>query len=201
MDVDDLVNSLHPSPSTVQSPALPWEVIERAINLCAGDNATLRTIALTCSQLHPRSLFVLFTNVDIQSKEKLIQFYDAVQARSHLQPVVRSLSFPWGDFPSPLLSILPSLRRVTFDRISMLIEDNNQLPQSTLSPGGQFATSLRSLTIRPASFQMEAIFLRFLSAFRTSKALPASVSHYTNIFLWRNTICPVEYRRKYLMSR
>ncbi|TBU37397.1 hypothetical protein BD309DRAFT_816366, partial [Dichomitus squalens] len=117
--MDDLANSLRPSrlvSSIAQSPALPWEVIERAIDLCSGDKATLCAFALTCSQLHPRSLFVLFTNVDLRSLKQLVAFYHAVQAQSHLQPVVKSLSFPWGDLsesPFPLLSILPGLRNVT----------------------------------------------------------------------------------------
>ncbi|EJF55394.1 hypothetical protein DICSQDRAFT_175972 [Dichomitus squalens LYAD-421 SS1] len=111
--MDALTNSLHPPSlvsSTPQSPALPWEVIERAIDLCAGDKATLCAVALTCSQLHSRSIFVLFTDVDMQSEDQLIQFHNAVQAQSHLQPIVRSLSFPWDDVsPFPLLSILPGL--------------------------------------------------------------------------------------------
>ncbi|TBU28033.1 hypothetical protein BD311DRAFT_865675 [Dichomitus squalens] len=110
----DLAGSPHALPSassTTQSPVLPWEVIERTIDFCAGDKVTLCTFALTCSQLHPRSIFVLFTDVDIQSEKQLIRFYDAVCARSHLQPVVRFLSFPWEKFsPFPLLSIFPGLR-------------------------------------------------------------------------------------------
>ncbi|TBU51347.1 WD40 repeat-like protein [Dichomitus squalens] len=153
--IDDPAESQHPSPLlssiTQSAPALPWEVIETAIDLCSGDNATLCALALTCSQLHPRSLLVLFTNVDIHSQKQLKQLYDAVQAKPHLQPVVKSLSFSWDDVsPFPLLSILPGLRDVTFKRISSVIRDDSQLPL---------------LTIRDASFQTETIFLRFLSAF------------------------------------
>ncbi|EJF58710.1 WD40 repeat-like protein [Dichomitus squalens LYAD-421 SS1] len=151
---NDLTNSPRLSqsqPSTAQFPALPWEVIERVIELCSSDKATLCAFALTCSQLHPRSLYVLFSNVEIQSAKQLKTFYDAVQAQPRLQPLVRSLSFPCEDFsPFPLLSILPGLRHLTFDRMSSAIGDTIQHSQSTLL-GRQFQT--------------QATLLRFLSAF------------------------------------
>ncbi|TBU23028.1 hypothetical protein BD311DRAFT_596908, partial [Dichomitus squalens] len=165
----DPADSPHSSPSassTPQSPVLPWEVIERAIDLCAGDKATLCALALTCSHLHPRSLFVLFTNVDIQSQDQLMKFHDAVQAAPHLQSVVQSLSFPWDNFsPFSLLSILPGLRHVTFDGISSVNTDDRQLSQLTPLGGRQFAAGLRSLTIRRASFPMPIAFLNFISTF------------------------------------
>ncbi|TBU60033.1 hypothetical protein BD310DRAFT_357816 [Dichomitus squalens] len=175
--MDDLANSLRPSrlvSSIAQSPALPWEVIERAIDLCSGDKATLCAFALTCSQLHPRSLFVLFTNVDLRSLKQLVAFYHAVQAQSHLQPVVKSLSFPWGDLsesPFPLLSILPGLRNVTFNSIYPVIRDDIQLSQSTLLCG------LQSLTIRDAVFRTQTAFLRFLSAFPNIEDLTCESLH------------------------
>ncbi|TBU41354.1 hypothetical protein BD309DRAFT_277080 [Dichomitus squalens] len=145
--LNDLASSLHP---TTQSPALPWEVIERAIDHCSGDKTTLCTLALTCSQLHPCSLFVLFTNVDIQIQEQLKKFYDAVQAQPHLQPLVRSLSFPWDKFSVfPLLSILPGLRHVAFKGDILVFRVGSQL----LQPDLQLVTSVRSLTIRSAGFQ------------------------------------------------
>ncbi|TBU56211.1 hypothetical protein BD310DRAFT_634800 [Dichomitus squalens] len=167
--MDNNANCLHLSSlvsSTLQFPVLPWEVIESVIDLCSGDKATLRAFALTCSQLHPRSLFILFTNVDIQSPNQLIHFYDAVQAQPHLRPIVQSLSFPWDGFsPFPLLSILPGLRHVTFDRNSLVKIDDTQLSHPTPLCGGQFATSLRSLTVRGAWFQTRTTFIRLLSAF------------------------------------
>ncbi|TBU38360.1 hypothetical protein BD309DRAFT_530806 [Dichomitus squalens] len=172
----DPADSPHSSPSassTSQSPALPWEVIERAIDLCAGDKATLCAFALTCSQLHPRSLFVLFTNVDIQSQEQLKRFYDAVQAQPQLQPVVQLLSFPWDDFsPFPLLSILPSLRHVAFDRISLANTRDRQLG------GRPLAAGLRSLTIRGASFPTQSAFLKFISAFPNIENLTCELDLY-----------------------
>ncbi|TBU44376.1 hypothetical protein BD309DRAFT_813266, partial [Dichomitus squalens] len=160
LSTDELSNTsrfLSSGSSVVQSPALPWEVIERVIDLCSNDKTALRGVALTCIQLYPRSRFVLFTNVKLRSANQLMKFYDAVQAQPHLQPVVQSLSFPWGIVPSPqLLSILPGLHHVTFNKISSAI---GQLPQSALHSG------LRSLTIRDARFQSPAAFFRFLSAF------------------------------------
>ncbi|TBU52828.1 hypothetical protein BD310DRAFT_831393, partial [Dichomitus squalens] len=144
--VDDLANSLHlllSVSSTPQSPALPWEVIERAVELCSGDKATLCALALTCSQLHPRSLFVLFTIADLRSTKQLMAFYDAVQSQPHLQPVVQSLSFAWDDFsPFPLLSILPALHRVTFNKISSVKNHDVQLSHPGLICNSQFATGL-----------------------------------------------------------
>ncbi|TBU53842.1 hypothetical protein BD310DRAFT_829240 [Dichomitus squalens] len=166
----DPANPIHPSQSVsstaCQSPALPWEVIERTIDHCFGDRASLRAFSLTCSQLRPRSLFVLFINVDIQSAKQLKAFYDAVQAQPHLQPVVKSLSFPWDEAsPSLLLSILPGLRQITFNKISFVITDHDRLSQSPLPSGDQRVTSLRSLFIQNASFPLQSTFLHFLSAF------------------------------------
>ncbi|TBU21802.1 hypothetical protein BD311DRAFT_677486 [Dichomitus squalens] len=175
----DLANPMHPSQSvasTAQSPALPWEVIEKSIDHCFGDRAALCAFSLTCSQLRPRSLFVLFTNVDIQSAKQLKAFYDAVQAQPLLQPVVNSLSSPWDEAsPSDLLSILPRLRHVTFTKISFMITDDIHLPQSTLLCGDQRATSLRTLFIQNASFPLQSTFLHFLSAFHRKSHLRASL--------------------------
>ncbi|TBU54406.1 hypothetical protein BD310DRAFT_828009 [Dichomitus squalens] len=164
--MDYLANSLHSSPSvssTAQSPALPWEVIERTIDHCSGDHSTLRTIALTCSQLHPRSVFVPFTDVYLRSEEQITGFYNAVQAQPYFQPVVQFLSFPWpaDDIsPFPLLSFLPGHRHLTFDGITSINTDDIQLLHAT-----PFATGLLSLTIRGAWFRTYTAFLQFLSAF------------------------------------
>ncbi|TBU37195.1 hypothetical protein BD309DRAFT_813658, partial [Dichomitus squalens] len=63
---NDLPNSTHPSPSnppTMQYLALPVEVIESVIDRCSRDTKTLLAFALTCRDLHPRSIIVLFTKV------------------------------------------------------------------------------------------------------------------------------------------
>ncbi|TBU36518.1 hypothetical protein BD309DRAFT_728749 [Dichomitus squalens] len=156
---NDLANSLHP---TTPSPALPWEVIERAIDYCSDEKTTLCALALTCSQLHPRSRFFLFVNVDLQTQEQFKKFYDAVQAQPHLQTLVRSLSFPWAGFsPFPLLSNLPGLRHVAFKGDTTVFWVSSQL----LPPDLQLVYSVRSLTIRGVRFQTESAFLLFLSAF------------------------------------
>ncbi|TBU36669.1 hypothetical protein BD309DRAFT_817008, partial [Dichomitus squalens] len=167
----DLVNSLRPLSlvsSTPQSPALPWEVIERAIDLCSGNKAMLCTLALTCHQLHPRSILVLFAKVNLLSDRQLREFYDALQAQPRRQPIVHSLSFSWCQVPPfPLLSILPGLRHVTFIRILPVIRDDIHSPQSTLLRGMHWhrLTGLRSLTIHYARFQTRTAFLHFLLAF------------------------------------
>ncbi|TBU33979.1 hypothetical protein BD311DRAFT_338806 [Dichomitus squalens] len=180
---DDFANSLHALPSvssTVRSPALPWEVIERVIDLCSGDKNTLRTFALTCSQLHPRSLFIFFTNVELRCATQLKGFYDSVQAQSHLQPVVQSLSFPWNACsPFSLLSILPSLRHVTFDTIPGF---NGLWPPPALPNylyHRPFVTGIRSLTIRRTWFRAGTAFLHFLSAFPNVERLTCEDSSLT----------------------
>ncbi|TBU38298.1 hypothetical protein BD309DRAFT_815735, partial [Dichomitus squalens] len=169
---DEHKNLLHRAPSgssTARSPALPWEVIERTIDHCSGDATMLCAFALTCSQLHPRSLFVLFKSVHLRSATQLMGFYDAVRAQPHLQPVVQSLSFPWDDFyPFPLLSILPNLRHLTFNWILSVIWDDIQLSQSC---GMQSVAGLQTLTIRSARFGTRSAFLHFLSIFPNIESL------------------------------
>ncbi|TBU24679.1 hypothetical protein BD309DRAFT_829280, partial [Dichomitus squalens] len=152
----------------MRSPALPWEVIEMAINHCSGDTATLRALALTCSQLRPCSTTVLFKHVDTQSHDQLSLFYHAVQARPHLQLVVRSLSFPleiFSPFSLHLLSILPRLHHVAFTGRSLSSVRYIALKQSTPISGMQFAISLRSLMIRNATLHSQTDFLDFLMNF------------------------------------
>ncbi|TBU24728.1 hypothetical protein BD311DRAFT_729152 [Dichomitus squalens] len=169
---DEHKNLLHRAPSgssTARSPALPWEVIERTIDHCSGDATMLCAFALTCRQLHPRSLFVLFKSVHLRSATQLMGFYDAVRAQPHLQPVVQSLSFPWDDFyPFPLLSILPNLRHLTFNWILSVIWDDIQLSQSC---GMQSVAGLQTLTIRSARFGTRSAFLHFLSIFPNIESL------------------------------
>ncbi|TBU51348.1 hypothetical protein BD310DRAFT_360258 [Dichomitus squalens] len=99
-----------------------------------------------------------------------MKFYEAVQAKPRLQPVVQSLSFPWDQFsPFSLLSILPGLRHVTFDSITRM-EDTQFSPPTPLCVR-QFSGGLRSLTIRRAWFPMQTAFLNFLSAFPNIECL------------------------------
>ncbi|EJF60424.1 WD40 repeat-like protein [Dichomitus squalens LYAD-421 SS1] len=164
---------------TGDSPALPWEVIERTIDHCSGDHSTLRTIALTCSQLHPRSVFVPLTDVYLRSEEQITGFYNAVRAQPYFQPVVQFLSFPWpaDDIsPFPLLSFLPGLRHLTFDGITSINTDDIQLLHAT-----PFATGLLSLTIRGAWFRTYTAFLQFLSAFPNIENLTYTVSGFDSL--------------------
>ncbi|TBU36413.1 hypothetical protein BD309DRAFT_818750, partial [Dichomitus squalens] len=166
---NDLPSSSHPSlldlPS-MQSPTLPVEVIENVIDCCSDDTTTLLAFALTCRDLHPRSILVLFTDVYLRRREQLFDFCDALKANPKLRPVVHSVSILWEVFaPFPLLSFLPALRHIALNSFSHDIHRNMQLRQSTLLCCKRFGSGIRSLTIGSALFSTRTGFLQLLSAF------------------------------------
>ncbi|TBU56950.1 hypothetical protein BD310DRAFT_881649 [Dichomitus squalens] len=169
---NDLPNSTHPSPSnppTMQYLALPVEVIESVIDRCSRDTKTLLAFALTCRDLHPRSIIVLFTKVRPHSRDRLFDLCDVLKAKPERQPIVQSLSIDWDDFaPYPLLSILPALRHITFDTYG---HRPVLCHPSTLRCCRLSGTGIRSLTIEDAIFSTCTAFLQFLSAFPSIKHL------------------------------
>ncbi|TBU36651.1 hypothetical protein BD309DRAFT_877989 [Dichomitus squalens] len=166
---NDRLNSSRPSPSnppTMQYLALPVEVIESVIDCCSDDTDTILALALTCRDLHPRSILVLFTDVRPQSRDRLIDLCDVLKAKPERQPFVQSLSIRWKDFaPYPLLSILPSLRHITFDTFELFKERPILCHPSTLLCCRRFGCGIRSLTITYAQFSTCTAFLQFLAAF------------------------------------
>ncbi|TBU57238.1 hypothetical protein BD310DRAFT_959744 [Dichomitus squalens] len=52
------------------SPRLPWEVIERTISHSGDDRTTLQSFSLTCKQLRPRSLCLMFDEVPFISQRQ-----------------------------------------------------------------------------------------------------------------------------------
>ncbi|EJF57303.1 hypothetical protein DICSQDRAFT_174067 [Dichomitus squalens LYAD-421 SS1] len=71
---DNMSNSPDFSPSdspTMQSLVLPVEVIEGIIDCCSYYTDTLLAFALTCRDLHPRSILVLFTEVLLSVNEEI----------------------------------------------------------------------------------------------------------------------------------
>ncbi|KAM5536732.1 hypothetical protein V8D89_009659, partial [Ganoderma adspersum] len=91
-------------------PRLPWEVIERAIDQSRGSVETLRSLALTCHQLLPRTRIVLFSRVQFNDRDHVFAFVDFLQENSHLMPFIRSIAvWPSDLAPFPLLYILPNL--------------------------------------------------------------------------------------------
>ncbi|TBU26559.1 hypothetical protein BD311DRAFT_667400 [Dichomitus squalens] len=166
---NDRLNSSRPSPSnppTMQSLALPVEVIESVIDRCSRDTDTILAFALTCRDLHPRSTLVLFTDVRPRSRDRLFDLCDVLKAKPERQPFVQSLSIHWETFaPYPLLSILPSLRHITFDTFETYGERPILCHPSTLLCCRLSGIGIRSLTIAYTEFPTGGAFLQFLSAF------------------------------------
>ncbi|TBU26564.1 hypothetical protein BD311DRAFT_667303 [Dichomitus squalens] len=105
---NDLPNSSRPSPSnppTMQYLALPVEVIESVIDRCSRDTKTLLAFALTCCDLHPRSIIVLFTKVRPRSRDRLFDLCDVLKAKPERQPII--LPYVEEDITESLLGIGP----------------------------------------------------------------------------------------------
>ncbi|TBU26556.1 hypothetical protein BD311DRAFT_602494, partial [Dichomitus squalens] len=105
---NDLPSSSHPSPSdplTMQSLRLPVEVIESVIDCCSGNKATLRAFALTCRDLHPRSILVLFKDVRLKRRDRVFDFCDVLRAKPERQPFI--CEDVDGDITQSLLGIAP----------------------------------------------------------------------------------------------
>ncbi|TBU56953.1 hypothetical protein BD310DRAFT_588734 [Dichomitus squalens] len=169
---DNMSNSPDFSPSdspTMQSLVLPVEVIEGIIDCCSYYTDTLLAFALTCRDLHPRSILVLFTEVRLRSRDRVLDFCDVLKAKPERQSIVQSLSLRWEAFaPHPLLSILSALRQITFGG---RVCDPVQCHPSTLLCCRQSGSGLRSLTIQGATFPTCTAFLHFLSAFHSIEHL------------------------------
>ena len=101
------------SPSPAMCLALPWEVIERVIDHSADDNETLRSFALTCRDLHPRSINTLYRHLKFERRDQIFDLCDVLRAKPHLQLCVESVSVLIDEFPPhPLLRMLPHLSEI-----------------------------------------------------------------------------------------
>ncbi|TBU56945.1 hypothetical protein BD310DRAFT_1022090 [Dichomitus squalens] len=162
---NDRLNSSRPSPSnppTMQSLALPVEVIESVIDCCSDDTDTILAFALTCRDLHPRSILVLLTDVRPRSRDRLFDLCDVLKAKPERQPIVQSLSIVWDEFaPYPLLSILPALRHIELWSYDSPIRCH----PSTVLCCRRFGCGIRSLTLQWVEFSTCTAFLQFLAAF------------------------------------
>lgn len=100
---------------TMQSPLLPWEIIERVIGYSGDHPETLFSFSLTCRQLRPRALCFMVASADFKNRDQIFDFCDFLQAKPHLKPLVLSITVILVDFaPFPLLHILPSLSKISF---------------------------------------------------------------------------------------
>lgn len=105
------------TPLLMQSPLLPWEVIERVISHShSGDDLeveTLSSFSLTCHQLRPHALCCMVADVGFKNRDQIFSFCDFLHAKPHLNPLVRSIVVNPVDFaPFPLLHILPNLSKI-----------------------------------------------------------------------------------------
>ena len=99
----------------MQSPLLPWEVIERVIGHSGDHPETLHSFSLTCRQLRPRALCFMVADAKFKTRDQIFDFCDFLQAKPHLKPLVRSIAVDPVHFaPFPLLHILPNLSAISF---------------------------------------------------------------------------------------
>ena len=159
-----------PSRAPPISPILPWEVIETIIDQCPKDTITLCNLALTCRQLKPRSIHVLFSHVVLRSRRAHFSLCDVLRARPHLQSLVLSVNIGLMNFaPFPLLSMLPQLHHIAFDDLvgngSLLNMFGSTVNASTLMCCHRFGGGIRSLTIDQLQPSTYTAFLNVLLAF------------------------------------
>ena len=155
------------SPSADRSPRLPLEVIEMIISHSSHPK-TISNFSLTCRVLRPRGLCLLVADVTLHSRNKLFDFCDFLQAKTHLKPFVHSILVRPNDFaPVPLLHMLPNLPEIRF--IESPSFDGYVVPanlnQSTLTGCRLFSSNIQSLSLSNLHFITPLQFLRVLSAF------------------------------------
>ena len=80
----------------MQSPLLPWEVIERVISHAHSDDdpelETLFSFSLTCHQLRPRALCFMVADVGFKNRDQIFSFCNFLQAKPHLTHLVHSIT-------------------------------------------------------------------------------------------------------------
>ena len=96
----------------MKSPRLPWEVIERVIDLSGSRMQTLCSLALTCSQLRPRSRLVMFGRVQLKSSDRVIAFIAFLLANPQLKSLVHTINVTPAAFGPSLLYMLPNLSSI-----------------------------------------------------------------------------------------
>lgn len=147
----------------MKSPRLPWEVIERVVDLFCDDFRTLHSFSLTCRELRPRSRCVMFSRVDLRSRDRIFAFIDFLQDKPYLIPFVRSVIVHPLDFaPFPLLHILSRLTHIGFS--FGVYEPTTKrkdcvLHQSTLTCLQRFGSNIHTLhltNVRFATFRQFA---------------------------------------------
>ena len=160
----------------VQSPFLPWEVIERIISHSWDPDpeepqrrrnpASILNFSLACRELRPRSLCFLVADPVFYSRNDIFDFCNFLQANPYLKPFVRSIAVEPKHFaPVPLLRILPNLSKIEFTN------DLNDLPldlnQSILTTCRLLSSRIQTLSLSNLRFTTSLQFFRVLSSFTT----------------------------------
>ncbi|KAM5543220.1 hypothetical protein V8D89_003094, partial [Ganoderma adspersum] len=135
---------------------------------------TISNFSLTCRELRPRSLCLLVADITLHSRDKLFDFCDFLQTKTHLKPLVHSILVHPKDFaPVPLLYVLRNLPEIRFIESSSF--DDYFMPailnQSTLTSCRLFSTNIQSLSLSNLHFITPIQFLRVLSAFSSIEHL------------------------------
>ncbi|KAM5542495.1 hypothetical protein V8D89_003954 [Ganoderma adspersum] len=161
--------------SGTTSPALPWEVIERVIDHSAGHTRTLRCLALTCRDLHPRSAIQLFRPVQLRHRDEIFDLCDVLRAKPYLQPCVRSIWMPIDEFsPHPLLRMLPNLSGIELDHAEAPEKTPSNgllLHSSVLRCCYQLGQHIQSLSIWYITFRSLSDFSAILLSFPKIQSL------------------------------
>ena len=110
----------------MDTPRLPWEVIERAIDISCGHPNTLCSLALTCRQLRSRSRLVMFRRVQLESSDHVFDFVAFLQANPQLKTLVRTIVVTPAAFGPSLLYILPNLSSIECVDESQLEEPEDE---------------------------------------------------------------------------
>ena len=154
----------------MQSPLLPWEVIERVIGLSGDDFKTLHNFSLTCRDLRPRALCLLVADVHFEDRDQIFDFCDFLQANPHLKSFVCSITVKPGDFsPVPLLRILPNLSKLTFYPPPNIRQQDRKavtvLNRSTVACCRTLGTNIQALHLYMTYFRTFLDFARLLLMF------------------------------------
>ena len=165
-NLDSLTTLNHPatSPSPAMCLALPWEVIERVIDHSAGHTRTLRSFALTCRDLNPRSAIHLFRHLKFKKRDQIFALCDVLRAKPHLQQCVESVSVHIDEYsPHPLLRMLPHLSEIKINE--SWLESGSFLPSPILRSCHQFGQHIQSLSLTNITFRSLSDFAAILLSF------------------------------------
>lgn len=149
----------------MKSPLIPWEIIERVVDHSGDHPETLRSVSRTCRQLCPRSQLVMFSEVDLKSRDRVSSFVDFLQVTPRLAPLVRSIVVPPTAFGPSLLYLLPNLSAI---RCTSWEHQNAHpalaLHSISLACLGRLGSHIQTLHLLKVSFPTPAVFARVLLA-------------------------------------